>query len=103
MGTVRDLLSGLKKKANLDDEAMQQVRIYESHSGKIYKEYGEDHQVATMSEYVTLYAETKPEEERNANEGDFAIYCFHYDKETVKPHGVPFKFIVKPVSRPPSR
>ncbi|MCJ1460144.1 hypothetical protein MMC28_010523, partial [Mycoblastus sanguinarius] len=96
LGTVRDLYPGLQSKAKLDDETIPNIRIYEAHGGKVYKELSEDHQVTTISEFVTLYAESIPEEERDADQGDIAIYCFHFDKEPNKPHGVPFKFIVKP-------
>jgi ubiquitin carboxyl-terminal hydrolase 7 len=59
--------------------------------------------VAGVNEFVVLYAEILPEEERNANEGDRSIYAFHFDKEPNKTHGVPFKFVVKPVriEKPP--
>lgn len=101
MGVIRDLLLGLQKKANIDDEVLQHVRIYETHGGKVYKELGEEYPVTTISEFTILYAEVVPEEERNANvdQGDTAIYCFHFDKEPNKPHGVPFKFLMKRVSR----
>ena len=96
---MRDLLPSLQRKANIDDEILIDIRIYEAHGGKVYKELHADHQVVALSEFTNLYAEVIPEEERNAEEGDSAIYCFHYDKEPNKPHGVPFKFLVKPVSR----
>ena len=79
---------------------MQNVRIYEAHGGKFYKELREDYLVTTMSDYLTLYAEVIPEEERNAGVADRPIYCFHFDKEANKCHGVPFKFVNKPVSIP---
>jgi len=44
---------------------------------------------------MTLYAEKTPEEELNAAEDDRFIYCFHFDKEAQKPHGIPFKFVLK--------
>lgn len=88
----------MQKKANLDEETLANVRIYEAHGGKVYKELSADFQVTTLSEYSILYAEVVPEEERNAEESDRAIYCYHFDKESNKPHGVPFKFLVKPVS-----
>ena len=69
----------------------------------MYKELHADYQVGTLSEFTTLYAEVIPEEERNAGEGDTAIFCFHFDKESNKPHGVPFKFVVKCVSDSPWR
>lgn len=99
MGVIRDLMLGLQKKANLDDETLHNVRIYESHGGKVYRELPEDFPVATISEFTALYAEVVPEEEQNAEDGDGAIYCFHFDKEPNKPHGIPFKFLVKPVSQ----
>ncbi len=45
---------------------------------------------------MTLYAEKIPDEEFAATDEDREIYCFHFDKEPSKPHGVPFKFILKP-------
>lgn len=97
-GSIRDLHSGLQKKANIDDETMQYVRIYEVHGGKIFKELPLDHSVTTMTDFLDLYAEVIPEEERNAEDGESVIYCFHFDKEPNKPHGVPFRFVMKPVS-----
>ena len=64
----------------------------------MYKELHADYQVTTLSEFTTLYAEVIPEEERDAEEGDTAIFCFHFDKEPNKPHGVPFKFVMRPVN-----
>ncbi len=100
-GVMSDLLALLQKKANLDDETIRNTRIYEAHGGKIHKELSEDYSVASVNEFVTLYAERIPEEEQNADKDDRAIHAFHFDKEPNKPHGVPFKFLVKPVSLPP--
>ena len=74
------------------------MRIWEAHAGKVYKELNPDHNVAILSEFTSLYGEVVPEEERHADEGDTAIYCFHFDKEPTKTYGIPFKFLVKPVS-----
>lgn len=93
---MADLLLGLQKKANLDDETIQNVRLYEANSGKIYKEVDDQWPVASVTEFVTLYAEKLPEEEQNPGHQDRAIYAFHFDKEPNKPHGVPFKFVIKP-------
>ena len=96
-GVVSDIFPGLQKKANLDDATVQNIRVYEAHGSKVYKELPEDYAVAGINEFIILYAEVIPEEERNAVEGDRAIYCFHFDKEPNKVHGIPFKFVVKPV------
>jgi ubiquitin carboxyl-terminal hydrolase 7 len=87
----------LQKKAKLDDATIRQVRIYEVHSGKVYKELSSDHGVVGVGDYVQLYAEKIPDEELKAEEGDKYINAFHFQKEPSKPHGTPFKFLVKPV------
>ena len=95
-GNIGDLITGIQKKLNLDDKTAPLVRIYEEHGGKVYKELNEDVQVTGVNEFVRLYAERLPDEETDAPEEDRAIYCFHFDKEPSKPHGVPFKFVLKP-------
>lgn len=97
-GNISDLLAGLQKKANIAEETIRDVRVYEAHSGKIYKELSENFSIAGVNEFVTLYAEKAPEEEVNMQEGERTINAFNFDREPNKPHGVPFKFVVKPVS-----
>ncbi len=97
-GTVADITPALQKKANLPDEAMQNIRFYEAHGGKVFKELTSDMSVVNFSDYVTIYAEQIPQDEQVADEAiDRAVYAFHFDKEPSKVHGVPFKFVVKPV------
>ncbi|KAI9834557.1 MAG: hypothetical protein M1819_002933 [Sarea resinae] len=95
-GVIADIIPPLQKKANFDDVTAQEIRIYEAHGGRVYKELHDDYSVTSVNEFVTLYAERIPEEELSATENDRYIYAFHYDKEPNKPHGVPFKFLVKP-------
>lgn len=97
-GNVSDLLAGFQKKINLNEDASRNLRVYEAHSGKIYKELSEDSSIAPFNEYVTLYVENTPEEEINMADDERTIQAFNYDKEPSRPHGVPFKFVVKPVS-----
>lgn len=98
-GVVRDFIAPLKKKANISDEDEHRLRFFEVHGCKIYKELSDDHPVSSFNEFITIYAELIPKEEDDAvQDVDRAIYCFHYDKEPLKVHGVPFKFIVKRVS-----
>ncbi|KAI9707767.1 MAG: hypothetical protein M1836_000729 [Candelina mexicana] len=94
-GVIGDLLPSLQKKANLDPEIIKDIRIYEAHSGKVYKELYDDYGVAGVNEFVILYAEKIPEEELHPEADDKAIYAFQFDKEPNKPHGVPFKFMYK--------
>ena len=98
VGTVKELIAALQKKANFDDKVAQNIRIYETYNGKVNREYKDETPLTQITEYSILIAEVIPEEERNVEENDTAIFCFHYDKEPNKTHGIPFKFIVKPVS-----
>ena len=97
-GVIGDLLTELKKKANIDEKTIKEARIYFVQNGKIQKELPLDYPVTSILEYYNLIAERIPEDERNAQEGDRAIYAFHFDKEPNKVHGVPFEFYIKPVS-----
>lgn len=98
MGSVRDLVVGLQKKASIDEETARNIRVYEVHGGKVHREYNWDSPVLPITEFSSLYAEVIPEEELNAVEGDSAIFCYHFDKDPNKPHGAPFKFVIKSVS-----
>lgn len=98
-GYVSDLIRGLQKKANLPDDVISRIRINEVSQSRIHKELHEEISVVPIQEFATLYAEIIPDEEENADDGDRAIFAFHYDKEPSKPHGVPFKFVMKPGER----
>jgi ubiquitin carboxyl-terminal hydrolase 7 len=95
-GMIADLIAGVAKKLTLDTNQAQNIRIIEVHSGKIHKELIDDFNVTGINEFTTLYAEKIPEEELAASDDDRFIYCYHFDKEPNKPHGVPFKFLLKP-------
>lgn len=97
-GTVAELLSALQKKASLDDQVISEIRLFEAHSGKLYKELKEDTNVSAINEYSTLYAARAPAEELNMEGEDRLVSAFNFDREPNRTHGVPFKFVVKPVS-----
>lgn len=87
----------LQKKASLPDETIEQIRFLEVHSGRVHKLLSESYPVSNINEFMTIYAERLPEEERGADRGstDRLISCFHYEKEPSKYHGVPFVFLLK--------
>lgn len=77
---------------------MQQIRLYETHSCRIFKQIDETHPIAEINEFMNIYCERIPEEELNmdAEAGDRLVSCFHFEKEPGKSHGIPFFFLVKP-------
>ena len=76
---------------------MPEIRVNAVNNGKIAKELGHEYPVTSVLDYYTLYAERIPEEERTPDPDDRLMLAFHFDKELSKVHGVPFRFLVKPV------
>lgn len=89
---VSDLLEALQKKANISDEIMKRVRVYEAHNNKFYKALQPDFQIMGIGEYFHLYAAAFPEDESSKK-----LSVFHFDKEVAKAHGIPFQFSLKEV------
>ena len=92
------LLEGLQKKLNLEEDDVRSLRIFEAHSGKFYKEHELDSKIAGVNDFVPLYAEKIPEDEINMEDDERTISAFNFDREPNRPHGVPFTFVMKPVS-----
>ncbi|KAG2175621.1 hypothetical protein INT43_001268, partial [Umbelopsis isabellina] len=96
---ISDLLQELERKGVKfeSDSGTRLPRIFEAVQNKFIRELdmNETLSALTDSAYCTLYAEEIPEEETTATDDDFFVYVFHYQKETSRTHGVPFKFLVK--------
>lgn len=102
-GVVQDLIPLIQKKVDLAEEDASTLRLFETHQCRISKELDPKTAIVSIPDYAVLYAELIPEEERAASDEDRAMYAFHFDKEPAKTHGVPFKFVIKPVSICPGR
>ena len=95
-GMINDLTSGIIRKLKLpEDTDPRRIRVIETAVQKISRQLPGDFNVAVLSEFTTLYAEFIPDEELNADENDFPVHCYHFDKEPGKAHGIPFVFLVK--------
>lgn len=90
--SIADVLETLQTKANISDEVIQKVRVFEAHNNKFYKALSPDFQVMGIGEYLQLYAAAFPEDESSKK-----ITVFHYDKDVSKVHGIPFQFSLKEV------
>ena len=89
---VSDLLEALQKKANISDEVIQKVQVYEAHNSKFYKALPPDFGVMGIQDYLQLYAAAFPDDVSTKK-----ISVFHFDKEPAKTHGIPFLFPLKEV------
>jgi ubiquitin carboxyl-terminal hydrolase 7 len=90
---VSDLLEALQKKANISDETMQKVRVYESHIHKFHKLLPAEYQIIGLYDYTQLYAAPFLEDSPRK------ILAFHFDREISKTHGIPFQFPLKEASK----
>ncbi|CCU83061.1 Ubiquitin carboxyl-terminal hydrolase [Blumeria hordei DH14] len=92
-GNVEDLIQALLKKAQLDDEETGgPIRVYETHSSRIYKVIGKEYQISSITDYVNVVAERLPAEDIKPNQAGNWVYAFHYQNEPSKTHGIPFIF-----------
>ncbi|KAF2816307.1 cysteine proteinase [Mytilinidion resinicola] len=89
-GVVQDVLDSLQKKANISDELMPKVKLYDAHSSKFYKYLSSDYSILGIGEFFSLYADCFPEDDSPKK-----ISVFHFDKEPSKTHGIPFQFPIK--------
>ncbi|KAF2826913.1 cysteine proteinase [Ophiobolus disseminans] len=87
---VSDLLEALQKKANISDEIMSQIRVYEANMHKFHKSLPPEYQVMSLYEYTQLYAAPFSDIDSPKK-----ITAFHFDREPSKAHGVPFIFALK--------
>lgn len=95
---MSELLAALQKKANMDDESIRDMRFFDVLGGKIKQEFRDDYSVTNIPENSTIYVEKIPEEELNMEHDDRVINAFNFNGEPNRTHGIPFKFVVKPVS-----
>lgn len=96
---IHDLAEQLSKKVTLASNGTGKIRIFEvSKDGKSQKEFTGAEMIGNIPDPVELYAEEVPREELEADETDKIISVFHFSKDVTRTHGVPFKFVVKPVS-----
>ncbi|KAG9295196.1 hypothetical protein G9A89_006177 [Geosiphon pyriformis] len=91
---VNDILEDLLEKVKLSSEN-KKIRLYEVMNNKIQKEFTGNEPIANIQEYVTLYAEEIPEEELQMASEDRLVHVYHFTKEPLRTHGIPFKFVLK--------
>jgi ubiquitin carboxyl-terminal hydrolase 7 len=114
---VHDLADHIAKQVTLSSTGSGKIRVFEvSKDGKTQKEFTGTEMIGNIPDPVELFAEVCvfsillfywgltidchqeiPVEELEADDADKVISVFHFSKEVQRTHGVPFKFVVKPV------
>jgi hypothetical protein len=98
--TFSDVADALAKLVTLDPQGSRRVRIFEiASNGRQQKECTSSEMIANLREPAELYAEEIPLEETNLTDDAKVIDVFHYHREPTRYFGVPFRFVVKNVSK----
>ncbi|KAJ3098511.1 hypothetical protein HDU97_003967 [Phlyctochytrium planicorne] len=89
-----DVIELMLQKIKLD-AASKKLRLYEVTNFKIHKFFDPEDAISTIGDFSTLYIEETPEEEIHLVDGDRLVNVHHFNKDTTRGHGIPFKFVLK--------
>ncbi|CAB4475297.1 unnamed protein product [Rhizophagus irregularis] len=92
---VNDIKKILKNEKVTLSSPCSRIRLFEVHHNKIQKEYTGTEPIERIQEHATLYAEEIPHDEIYANQNDRTIQVYHFTKDPLCLHGIPFKFVIK--------
>ncbi|CAG8832387.1 28409_t:CDS:2, partial [Racocetra persica] len=92
---VNEVLEVILQKLSLQGPT-NRIRLYDVLHHKIQKEYEINDPIDKIQEQMTtLYAEEIPQEEIELSENDKVVHVYHFTKEPLRAHGIPFKFVIK--------
>ena len=98
---VYDLAEHLLKQVQLTQMGAGRIRVFEvAWDGRTPKEFVGSEMIGDIAgpDPVKLFAEEIPREELEFGAHDKIVNVFHFAGDVTRTHGVPFKFVVKPVS-----
>jgi ubiquitin carboxyl-terminal hydrolase 7 len=99
--TIEEIIQALVKKLpSIPTEVYDRIRLFDVRGHREYREFQPTQtlSIASLDTYGTSYfAEPVPLEEDDAGEHDRYIIIVHFAKDITRLHGVPLKFVVKPV------
>ncbi|CAG8433376.1 8105_t:CDS:10 [Ambispora gerdemannii] len=91
---ISEVIEELLLKVKLSEEN-KKIRLCEVVNNKISKELVESDPIANIQDFVSLYAEEIPDEEIQCGPEDRIVQVYHFTKEPLRTHGIPFKFLIK--------
>jgi ubiquitin carboxyl-terminal hydrolase 7 len=103
--TFEEVIQALvKKQSTIPSELYDRIRLFDVRGHKDYREFQLTQALSTASvdtSYGTnFFAEPIPLEEEEMSENDRFIIVVHFTKDISRLHGVPLKFVIKPVFFP---
>jgi len=98
---VHELAQQLSKLVTLTPEGSGQIRVFEvTKDGKHQREFSTTDMIGNIHDLAELYAEEIPSDELDtADEYKKIISVFHFLRDPSRPHGVPFRFVLKPAEK----
>ncbi|CAG8737552.1 19364_t:CDS:10, partial [Gigaspora margarita] len=91
---INEILEAILQKLSLSVPTSR-IRLYEVLHCKIHKEYDYNDPIDKIQEQPTLYAEEIPQEELEKSSNEKVVQVYHFTKEPIRSHGVPFRFVIK--------
>lgn len=88
----------LRKEVKLQPAGSGQIRIFEIGNGTAQRIFNGTEPVRDVSDSIELFAEEVPLDELESEESKRIVPVFHYNKEPNRTHGIPFRFVLLPVS-----
>ncbi|PKC11352.1 putative ubiquitin-specific processing protease 21 [Rhizophagus irregularis] len=93
---VNDIIDEISKHEKVTSSSPNsRIRLFDVHHNKIQKEYTGSEPIERIQEHTTLYAEEIPQDEIHADQNDRTIQVYHFTKDPIRVHGIPFKFVIK--------
>ena len=90
----------LRKAVKLNpDLGSGQIRLFELVQGRVSKVFTGSKAVRDVPEATELYAEEILLDEANADDDERVVQVYHFNKDPARAHGIPFRFVLKPVRR----
>ncbi|KAK3359743.1 hypothetical protein B0T25DRAFT_533748 [Lasiosphaeria hispida] len=95
-GQVDDLIEALVKKAKMpSEEEGGRIRVYETSNHKFFRDLDRTYPVISINDYTSVVAERIPQEELEVKDTTQFISVFHFQGESSRAHGMPFRFLLK--------
>lgn len=96
---LHDVVDLLMQNVKLTKDGTRKIRLLEIQSqGKTCRPFTGQEVIKDIVPAVLddLYAEEVSADELNVQENEKVVTCYHFFKDPNKPHGVPFRFVLRP-------
>jgi len=89
----------VKKHTSIPTDVYDRIRLFDVRGHRDYREFSSLQAISMAWDAYgsNIFAEPIPMEEEEAGEHDRFIIVVHFSKEITRLHGIPIKFVVKPV------